>query len=150
MASAAIAIRVFVNRNAFAGYGAFTAARTGLPVGKSRIAAIKARAHRLDDAGTLAGIALGGQGELHRLDLTRHAVHRRDDVVEQAERVVGFRAIVIAVAVVVAIRVLCSNDSTPRRGACALSGRLLGLVRSKPQGSSVVVEEEVWKPELSG
>src|ERR1700687_1586558 len=76
--------------------------------------------HRLGHAGAVGGIALSEQRDLPALDLDRHALHRRSDVVEQtllllgvdqAIQVAGLRVVVIAVAVVVAIGI------TVQRGA---------------------------------
>src|SRR5258706_12976862 len=70
--------------------------------------------HGHGHAGTVGWIALGEQRDLPALDLIRHALHRRGDVVEQAalllgveqaEQVAGLRVVVIADPVVVAIGV---------------------------------------------
>src|SRR6266404_4706816 len=65
---------------------------------------------RLGHASTVGRVALGEQRDLPALDLIRHALHRRGDVVEQAllllgaerpEQAAGLRVVVIPVAVVV-------------------------------------------------
>src|ERR1700730_12870859 len=67
---------------------------------------------RLGHAGTVGRVALGEQCDLPALDLIRHTLHRRGDVVEQAllllsveqaEQVAGLRIVVVPVAVVVAV-----------------------------------------------